>query len=94
MRTSSPPATPLATVRFYQPLILFFCVHTLNDNNICVFDLLITKQTTIKITTDDNLCSSYDSGSAIDLHVCTNNSVTDTSTDIDTSSCNPDDTFY
>ena len=96
LRTYSPTATPLATVRSYyytgcycyQPLILLFRVFTTNDNNICVYDLLITKQTTIKMTADDDSCSLYDSISATDLTVGTTNSVTDTSTDNVTSSYN------
>ena len=46
------------------------------------------------MTADDDSCSSYDSVSAIALPVGNTNSVTDTSTDIDTSSCDPDDAFY
>ena len=46
------------------------------------------------MTADDNSCSSYDSVSAFDLPVINTNSVTNTSTDIDTSSCDPDDAFY
>ena len=46
------------------------------------------------MTTDDGSCSSYDSVSATDLTVGTTNTATATATDIDTSSCNPEDTFY
>ena len=46
------------------------------------------------MTADDDSCSPYDSVSATDLTVGNTNSVTDTSTDIDTSSCDPDDAFY
>ena len=41
------------------------------------------------MTADDDSCSSYDSVSVTDLTVGTTNSVTDTSTDIDASSCDP-----
>ena len=43
------------------------------------------------MTADDDSCSSYDSVSATDLTVGPTNTGTDT--DIDTSSCDPDDAF-
>ena len=43
------------------------------------------------MTADDDSCSSYDSVSATDLTVGPTNTVTDT--DLDTSSCNPNDAF-
>ena len=99
MLTYSPTATPLAnnyplaTIRssYYNGC---YCVHTSNDNNICVFNLLMTTRTTIKMTADDDSCSLYDSVSATDLTVGKTNSVTDTTTDIDTSSGDPDNAFY
>ena len=46
------------------------------------------------MTADDDSCSSYDSISATDLTVGTINTVPDTDTDIDTSSCDPDNAFF
>ena len=43
------------------------------------------------MTADDDSCSSFDSVSATDLTVGPTNTVTDT--DIDTSSCDPNDAF-
>ena len=43
------------------------------------------------MTTDDDSCSSFDSVSATDLTVGPTNTVTDT--DIDTSSCDPNNAF-
>ena len=48
----------------------------------------------IKMTADDDSCSSYVSVSPTDLTVGTTNTVTDTDADIDTSSCDPDKAFY
>ena len=59
-----------------------------------VFNLSTTNRTTIKMTADDDSCSLYDSVSAIVLPVGNTNSVTATSTDIDSSSCDPDNAFY
>ena len=50
-------------------------------------------RTTIKMTADDYPRLSYDSVSTTDLTVGTTNTVTDTATVIDTSSCNPNDAF-
>jgi len=47
---------------------------------------------TIKMTADDDSCSSSDSVSATDFTVGPITTVTDT--DIDTSSCDPDDAFF
>jgi len=46
------------------------------------------------LTADDDSCSSYDSVSPTDLTVGTTNTVTAIATDIDTSSCDPDNVFY
>ena len=48
----------------------------------------------IKLPADDDSSSSYDFVSATDLIFGATNTVTATATDIDTSSCNPDNAFY